>query len=94
MFWKNIRKSQTVPSHDDDSSQPDVIENDHFHHILFGGDLLTCARAGGGGDAQRIRQSRLEGLIPVVKDWHAKACFLGVSVYNKCSHLFLLPLFT
>ena len=40
--------------------------------------------------AQRIRQnsqSRLEGLIPVVEDWHAKGCFLGVSVYNKCSHL-------
>ena len=53
---------------------------------------------GGGGGAQRIRQnsqSRLEGLIPVVEDWHAKACFLGVSVYNKCSHLnILLPLFT
>ena len=47
------------------------------------------------GGAQRIRQnsqSRLEGLIPVVEDWHAKGCFLGV---NKCSHLnILLPLFT
>ena len=47
-YVPNIRKSQTVPSHDDDSSQPDVIENDHFHHILFGGDQLTCARARGG----------------------------------------------
>ena len=40
----------------------------------------------GGGGAQRIRknsvmgQSRLEGLIPVVEDWHAKACFFG----SKC----------
>ena len=32
-----FEKSQTLPSHDDDSSQPDVIETDHFHHILFGG---------------------------------------------------------
>ena len=43
-----FEKSQTVPSHDDDSSQPDVIETDHFHHIVFGSDQLTCARAGGG----------------------------------------------
>ena len=41
-YVPNIQKSQTVPSHDDDSSQPDVIETDHFHHILFGGDQLMC----------------------------------------------------
>ena len=59
-----FEKSQTVPSHDDDSSQPDVIE--------------TGGGGGGGGWAQKISQnsqSRLEGLIPVVEDWHAKGCF-------------------
>ena len=83
-FVPCIRKSETVPSVDTESTEPDIIEIDHFHHILFGGDQLTCARARG---AQRIRQnslvgqSRLEGFVPVVEDWHAKACLLGVSVY-------------
>ena len=53
---------------------------------LFGGDQLTVARGIG---AQRIRAnseegaSRLEGLIPVVEDWHAKVCFLGVRDTHK-----------
>ena len=43
---------------------------------------MTAARARG---SQRIRdnsytgKSRLEGLQPVVEDFHAKMCFLGVS---------------
>ena len=55
---------------------------DTFHKILFGGDQLTCARARG---AQRIMQNhdtgkqQLEGLIPVIEDWHAKQCLLSVS---------------
>lgn len=44
---------------------------------------MTAARARG---SQRIRSNsyrgldRLEGLQPVVEDWHAKMCLLGVSV--------------
>jgi len=54
---------------------------DHFQHILFGGDQLTVARARG---AQGILSNshtgfdRLEGLVPVVEDWHAKVCILEV----------------
>ena len=43
---------------------------------------MTTARARG---SQRIRSNsergkdQLEGLQPVVEDWHAKVCLLGVS---------------
>ena len=80
-----FRSSRTEPSFEDDSEEPDITEIDHFHHILFGGDQLTCARARG---AQRIRQnavtvqSRLEGFVPVIEDWHTKACLLEVRTNN------------
>ena len=59
-----------------------TVMEDTFHQILFGGDQLTRARAYGsqqlrsGGDRAKIR---LEGVIPVVEDWHAKKILLGVS---------------
>jgi len=49
--------------------------NQFFHRILFGGDQLMVARARG---AIAIRQDhdgseqKLDGLLPVVEDWHAK----------------------
>ncbi len=52
-----------------------------FHHLLMGGDQLTVARVHG---SQRLRSNsndgtaRLEGLVPVVEDWHARVCFLEV----------------
>lgn len=54
-----------------------------LHTSLAGGDQLTAARARG---SQQIRcnsergKDRLEGLQPVVEDWHAKVCLLGVCV--------------
>ncbi len=57
------------------------------HHKLIhsfpGGDQLTAVRARG---SKRVRynslrgKDRLEGLEPVIEDWHAKVCLLGVSV--------------
>ena len=47
-----------------------------------GGDQMTAAQARG---SQRVRSNsergkdRFEGLQPVVEDWHAKVCLLGVS---------------
>ena len=58
------------------------VHADKFHHLLFGGDQLTAKRARG---SQHVRNNslrgkdRLEGLKPVVEDWHAKVCLLGVS---------------
>ena len=45
---------------------------------------MTAARARG---SQRVHSNsergkdRLEGLQPVVEDWHAKVCLLGVRLY-------------
>ena len=55
---------------------------DKFHYVLFGGDMLTAKRARG---AKQIRcnsvrgMDRLEGLVPVIEDWHGKVCLLSVS---------------
>ena len=52
-----------------------------YHRTLFGGDQLTVARA---RSAQCIRaneetaKDRLEGLIPVVEDWHTRVVLLKV----------------
>ncbi len=57
------------------------VSVDHFHYTLFGGDMLTTARARG---SKKIRSNsergkdRLEGLLPVTEDWHAKVCLLSV----------------
>ncbi len=53
------------------------------HKILVGGDQMTAARA---RSAKRARANsekpsrRLEGLIPVIEDWHTRANFMGVSL--------------
>ena len=50
--------------------------------LLFGGDQLTAARARLAKNVRDNAESpseRLEGLIPVVLDWHAKQALLGVS---------------
>ena len=63
------------------SSEELEVMSDHFHQILFGGDQLTVAQARG---AQLIKRNaktetgRLLGLVPTVKDWHAKVVFLEV----------------
>lgn len=52
-----------------------------FSEILLGGDQLTVARVSG---VQNLRIShetaleRLEGLIPVVEDWHTRVILLEV----------------
>ena len=54
---------------------------DHFHYLLIGGDQLTVERAIG---AKKERSNekrgvdRLEGLLPVIEDWHAKVASLKV----------------
>lgn len=69
------------------------LQLDHFSHVLLGGDQLTVARICG---AQRIRrnsyngQDRVEGLVPVVEDWHAKVCFLKVLFCSNSSYSLLV----
>lgn len=53
---------------------------------------MTAARA---RSSRRIRSNstrgkdRLEGLIPVAEDWHAKVCFLGVSAQSEVKYLYI-----
>lgn len=54
--------------------------------ILIGGDQLTVARARGAQKATANALSpsdRLEGLVPMVEDWHAKVTLLSVSYHCK-----------
>lgn len=59
------------------------LDDQECYTILLGGDQLSVARARG---AQKIRSNsatkrdRLDGLLPVAEDWHAKLCLLEVSV--------------
>ena len=58
------------------------FEDTQFVHVFMGGDQLTVARVRG---TQALRQAqdrpvdRLEGLIPVVEDWHARMALVRVS---------------
>lgn len=75
----------STEDHYTDPSNGDVIDIhiDDFHHILFGGDQLTVERARG---SQKVRSNsergreRLEGLQPVVEDWHSRVALLKVHV--------------
>ena len=75
-------ESPTVEIERPNSDKKVEVTLDNFHYTLMGGDQLTVARARG---SQRIRSNslrprdRLEGIVPVCEDWHAKGCLLTVS---------------
>ena len=74
-------KSQTNDVPVPNTTEVRSMTETDFHRLLFGGDQLTAKRARGG---IRIRNNstnnadRLEGLLPVAEDWHAKVFFLEV----------------
>ena len=57
-------------------------DDTRFFRILVGGDQLTASRTWG-TQAQRCLQDkavdRLEGVTPVVEDWHARMALMKVS---------------
>ena len=75
-----------VPTHDKEGHltlpNGEMLDFDDtsFFTVLLGGDQLTVARARG---AQAMRDShdrpsdRLEGIIPVVEDWHSRMTLMG-----------------
>ena len=75
-------KSETTDVPVPNSGEVRSLSEIAFHRLLFGGDQLTAKRARAG---VRIRNNstnsadRLEGLLPVAEDWHAKVVFLEVS---------------
>lgn len=60
------------------------FDDTHFFTLLLGGDQLTATRIRG-TQALRVTQDnacdRLQGLIPVVEDWHARMALVDVSVH-------------
>ncbi len=51
--------------------------------------MLTAARARESKDIRsnsRRGKERLEGVVPVIEDWHAKLCFLEVCCVCVCVH--------
>ena len=88
-IMETIQKYVPVQSESTSVDVPGVGEKqfhaDWFHHILFGGDMLTAKRARG---SQHVRSNstrgldRLDGLTPVTEDWHTKVCLMGVSWRN------------
>ena len=60
------------------------FDDTQFHEILIRGDQLTVARVRGAQvmrDTHDKRGDRFEGVIPVVKDWHARMTFLKICVF-------------
>ena len=60
------------------------VKEDQFYKILVGGDQLTAARARSSKKHMinaNTPQVRLEGLVPMVEDWHSKACFARGKLY-------------
>ena len=75
-------KTSEEQYYDSYSNETIDLHGDSLHYLLFGGDQLTVERACG---SKKIRNNsergieRLEGLVPVVEDWHARVALLKVS---------------
>lgn len=77
-------KSRTVDIPVPNTSELKSLREISFHRLLFGGDQLTAKRARAGiciRNNSVNSSDRLEGLLPVSEDWHAKVVFLEVSTY-------------
>lgn len=75
-----------VPSKHTDMEQipgTDTKEEKTFITTLVGGDYLSAVRARGAiaiRSNSELKEHRLEGLLPVAEDWHAKVCLMQVSI--------------
>ena len=62
---------------------------------LVCGDHLSTARARNCVMIQNNAENNfgtLNGLLPVVEDWHVKVCLMEVGTFNCCTKLFLLTI--
>lgn len=62
------------------------FDDTRFHQVLFGGDQLTVACMRGTQalcDTQDKPTDRLEGLTPVVEDWHTRMTLMKVRHTRK-----------
>lgn len=68
-----------------------TFDDTRFWKVLFGGDQLTVARIRGTQtlrDTQETAQLRLEGVVPVVEDWHSRMTFMKVDYIHVYHILF------
>ena len=78
---------------DKDIEKDDTLDDNYvLQSVLLGGDQLSSSMAHRVHViADRVNSTNdiqsLKGMLPVVEDWHAKLCFLGVILYrlNTCS---------
>ena len=76
---KEVERELMVPSQT--GLETVKLKEKKFSTTIVGGDQLTVSRIRG---SQRIRgnsdtsEQRLDGLLPVSEDWHAKMCFMEV----------------
>lgn len=65
--------------------EPFVYTDYKYVTTLVGGDQLSTARARSCVAMQENAENNLDklnGLLPVAEDWHAKVCFMQVSFHN------------
>lgn len=61
----------------------EIQQEKTFITTLVGGDYLSASRARGAiyiRSRSELQEHRLQGLLPVSEDWHAKVCLMEVSV--------------
>ena len=91
-YYSETRKPEIFDVFGDDD--PIEMDEEVYHQILLGEDQLTVAYARGSVAVRAdhithvcSRRDRLEGLLPVVEDWHAKQCLLKVPFNQHCDWL-------
>jgi L1 cell adhesion molecule like protein len=88
---KEVERELTIPTH---TGQETVkLKEKKYSTTIVGGDQLTVSRIRG---SQRVRgnsdtsEERLDGLLPVSEDWHAKMCFMEVRLnfsFSLCAYM-------
>ena len=73
-----------IPSQGKSVRRTDTLQ----HRLVFGGDQLTVARVRGAQLAMcngSTPVQRLEGLIPVIQDWHTEVILTEVWIHSACT---------
>ena len=78
------KRSEESAVYVESTGDTEVVLIESLFPLLVGGDQLTSERIRG---AQSVRKNsttptgRLQGIVPVSEDWHAKACMLLASMF-------------